>query len=86
MREVHSIATCFEERQNDGLKGGFPALVLYVSRVQRARISEWTEMSIAFVGLSTFSMSEVIRDLGTASVGCETAYRQDALRMIRSQS
>lgn len=43
-------------------------------------------MSIAFVGLSTFSMSGVIRDLGTASVGCETAYRQDALRMIRSQS
>jgi len=31
-------------------------------------------------------MSEVIRDLRTASVGCETAYGQDALRMIRSQA
>jgi hypothetical protein len=33
-----------------------------------------------------FSMSEMIRDLGAANVGCETAYRQDALRMIRSQT
>jgi hypothetical protein len=31
-------------------------------------------------------MSEVIRDHGTANVGCETAYRQDALRIIRSQA
>lgn len=39
-----------------------------------------------FCWAGDLSMSEVIRDLGTANVGCETACRQDALRMIRSQA